>query len=62
MIMPGEHGQVRMTLFKKMVVTNGQKFTIRENNNRTVATGVITQQHDPILLPDNKLTTIVLNL
>ncbi|KAF5270862.1 hypothetical protein FQA39_LY08307 [Lamprigera yunnana] len=41
MLMPGEHGQVYVTLFWKMVMQNGQTFTIRENNV-TVATGIIT--------------------
>lgn len=61
MIMPGEHGQVRLTLFKKMVMTNGQQFTIRENN-KTVATGIITQSHKPVELPLNKLSKLVLNI
>lgn len=41
MIMPGEHGKVKITLLSKMVMTPGQQFTIRENNI-TVATGIIT--------------------
>lgn len=61
MIMPGEHGQVRLTLFKKMVMTNGQQFTIRENS-KTVATGIITNTHKPVELPLNKLSKLVLNL
>ncbi|KAJ6641706.1 Elongation factor Tu, mitochondrial [Pseudolycoriella hygida] len=61
MIIPGEHGQVRLTLFKKMVMTNGQQFTIRENS-RTVATGIITKTHNSVNLPLNKLSKLVLNL
>lgn len=61
MIMPGEHGQVRLTLFKKMVMTNGQQFTIRENS-KTVATGIITKTHKSVVLPLNKLSKLVLNL
>lgn len=61
MIMPGEHGQVRMTLFKKMVMTNGQQFTIRENN-KTVATGIVTKRHKSVELPLNKLSKLILNL
>lgn len=61
MIMPGEHGQVRITLFKKMVMTHGQQFTIRENC-RTVATGIITKRHNSVELPQNKLSKLVLEL
>ncbi|KAJ8958578.1 hypothetical protein NQ318_016299 [Aromia moschata] len=42
MIMPGEHGTIVLTLFWKMVMSNGQQFTIRENNI-TVATGIVTE-------------------
>lgn len=55
MIMPGEHGQVRLTLFKKMVMTAGQQFTIRENG-KTVATGIVTQTRKSVELPYNKLS------
>lgn len=40
MLMPGEHATVQMTMLKKMVMTMGQQFTIRENNV-TVATGIV---------------------
>lgn len=53
--MPGNHGQVRITLFKQMVMPNGQTFTIRELS-RTVATGIITKTHKSISLPLNKLS------
>jgi len=49
MIMPGEHGTVHLILHKKMVMTMGQQFTIRENNV-TVATGIITRTLDNIFL------------
>ncbi|KAL7735922.1 hypothetical protein ACLKA6_002367 [Drosophila palustris] len=55
MLMPGEHGQVRVTLMRKMVMTPGQAFTIRENG-MTVATGMITQRLPSLDLPKNKLS------
>lgn len=42
MIMPGEHGEVVLTLLTKMVMMKGQTFTIRENKV-TVATGIVTE-------------------
>lgn len=42
MLMPGEFGNVYLTLLRKMVMTKGQPFTIRENNV-TVATGIVTE-------------------
>lgn len=42
MVLPGEHTEVHLTLLWKMVMTEGQSFTVRENN-KTVATGVITK-------------------
>lgn len=57
MIMPGEHGQIRLTLFKKMVMTNGQQFTIRENG-KTVATGIVTKTLKSVELPFNKLSKV----
>lgn len=53
--MPGEHGQVRVTLLRKMVMTPGQPFTIRENG-ATVATGMITNRLPSLDLPKNKLS------
>jgi len=47
MVMPGEHSTVHMTLLKKMVLTMGQQFTIRENGV-TVATGIVTRVLDNI--------------
>jgi len=55
MLMPGEHGQVRVTLLRKMVMTPGQAFTISENG-MTVATGMITQRLPSLDLPKNKLS------
>lgn len=59
--MPGSHGNVRLTLFKKMVLPNGQSFTIRELK-RTVATGIITKSHSSIELPLNKLSKVEISL
>lgn len=62
MLMPGDHSQlVRITLFRKMVMSNGQPFTIRENGC-TVATGIITARQQPVDLPLNKLSKLVLNI
>jgi elongation factor Tu len=61
-LMPGDHGQsIRITTFRKMIMSNGQPFTIRENGC-TVATGVITKRHEPVDLPLNKLSKLVLYL
>lgn len=57
MLMPGEHGQVRLTLLKKMVMTSGQQFTIRENG-KTVATGIVTKSLKSVELPHNKLSKV----
>lgn len=59
MLMPGDHGPVRLTLFRKMVMNTGQTFTIREQG-MTVATGMITKVLDPIKLPQNKLSKVVI--
>lgn len=56
MIMPGEHGNVRLTLLRKMIMNNGQPFTIRELG-MTVATGIITKRHDSVNF--NKLSKLV---
>lgn len=56
-LMPGEHGDVRLTLHRKMVMTPGQQFTIRENN-KTVATGIITKQLPSVNIPMNKLIKV----
>lgn len=59
MLIPGDHGNVRLTLFKKMVMTEGQPFTIRELG-KTVATGIITKRMNTVNLPMNKLAKLVL--
>jgi elongation factor Tu len=59
MLMPGDHGKVRLTLHKKMVMSSGQPFTIRENG-MTVATGIITKTLPPVELPLRKLSKLVL--
>ncbi|XP_055838769.1 elongation factor Tu [Episyrphus balteatus] len=59
MMMPGEHGKVLITLFRKMVMTPGQAFTIRENG-MTVATGIITDRKPSINLPRNKLANVIM--
>lgn len=56
-LMPGEHSNVRLTLHRKMVMTPGQQFTVRENN-KTVATGIITKQLPTVNLPMNKLIKV----
>lgn len=61
MIMPGEHGSVRITLFRKMVMNEGQPFTIREQGF-TVATGIITKRHNPVELPLNKLSKLIVDI
>ncbi|XP_037954862.1 elongation factor Tu [Teleopsis dalmanni] len=60
MLMPGEHGKVSITLHKKMVMTPGQAFTIRENE-ATVATGIIVKRKPSINLPRNKLSNVVID-
>uniref|UniRef100_A0A336MPT5 protein-synthesizing GTPase n=1 Tax=Culicoides sonorensis TaxID=179676 RepID=A0A336MPT5_CULSO len=59
MLMPGDHGPVRLTTFRKMVMNSGQTFTIREQG-MTVATGMITKVLDPIKLPQNKLSKVII--
>lgn len=57
MIIPGEHGEVRLTLLKSMVMNAGQTFTIRDGKI-TVATGIITKSHGSVELPSNKLSMV----
>lgn len=54
MMMPGDHGEVYLTLLESMVMTEGQPFTIRENNV-TVATGIVTETFSSIDVPNGKL-------
>ncbi|XP_049706118.2 elongation factor Tu [Helicoverpa armigera] len=61
MMMPGDHGEVYLTLLQDMVMTVGQPFTIRENNV-TVATGIITDLLKSINVPKGKLGKVVLKL
>lgn len=61
MMMPGDHGEVYLTLLEDMVMTHGQPFTIRENNV-TVATGIITDILTSIMVPKGKLGKVVLKL
>lgn len=62
MLMPGDHAQsVRITLLRKMVMSRGQAFTIRERGI-TVATGIITDQHQSVTLPLNKLSKVILDI
>lgn len=58
MLIPGDHGTVRLTLFRKMVMNDGQPFTIRELG-KTVATGIITKRLNSVDLPMNKLTKLI---
>ncbi|XP_068624176.1 elongation factor Tu-like [Battus philenor] len=59
MMMPGDHGEVYLTLLERMVMTTGQPFTIRENNV-TVATGIITETLSSIDVPRGKLGKVVM--
>lgn len=59
--MPGDHGDVYLTLLEGMVMTEGQPFTIRENNV-TVATGIVTETLQSINVPNGKLGKVVLNI
>lgn len=61
MLMPGDHAQlVRITLLWQMVMSQGQPFTIRERGS-TVATGIITARHEPVVLNNNKLSKLRLD-
>lgn len=57
MIMPGEHGDVQITLLNKMVMDVGQPFTIRENG-KTVATGIISDVLPNVNVSKNNLSKI----
>lgn len=59
MIMPGDNGNIRLTLLRKMIMSDGQPFTIREQG-MTVATGIITKRLPPVELPMNKLSRLIL--
>lgn len=57
MIMPGEHGDVQITLLNKMVMDIGQPFTLRENG-KTVATGIISEKLPNVHVSKNNLSKI----
>lgn len=57
--MPGEHGNARLTTFWPMVVSSGQRFTIREGKT-TVLSGVVTKEHPNVVLPKNKLSEVTI--
>lgn len=57
MVMPGEHSDVKIILLNKMVMDVGQPFTIREND-RTVATGIITEFLSNVIVTKNNLSKI----
>lgn len=61
MLMPGDHATVRLTLLKKMVMSESQPFTIRDNGC-TVATGIITNRLKSVDLPMNKLSKLFVNI
>ncbi|XP_062544415.1 elongation factor Tu [Armigeres subalbatus] len=60
MLMPGDHGTIRLTLLRKMVMSCGQSFTVRENG-KTVATGLVTEILNPVNLPQKKLIKLQLD-
>ncbi|KAK7080035.1 hypothetical protein SK128_026872 [Halocaridina rubra] len=61
LVMPGEHCNATISLLQRMVLSQGQSFTIRENNI-TVATGIITKLLDSVYVPSKKLDKIDFNL
>ncbi|CAO1413112.1 unnamed protein product [Diamesa tonsa] len=61
MLMPGDHATVRLTLAKRMVMSESQPFTIRENGF-TVATGIITKRLKSVDLPMNKLIKLYVDI
>lgn len=54
MLMPGDHATVTMTLLRKMAMTMGQGFTIRENHVM-VATGIIADFKKNVEVKKNNL-------
>lgn len=62
MLIPGDHAPlVRISLMWKMVMSLSQPFTLRENGC-TVATGIITAKHKPVVLPMNKLSKLEIKI
>lgn len=57
MLIPGEHGTARLTTLEPMVVSAGQRFSIREGKT-TVLTGVVTKEHPIITVPKKRLSLI----
>jgi elongation factor Tu len=57
MLMPGEHGSVCLTLLRKMVMTEGQTFTIRENH-KTVGTGIIIKMLNSVNIVKSNLSKL----
>jgi elongation factor Tu len=57
MLMPGEHGSVHLTLLRKMVMAEGQTFTIRENH-RTVGTGIIIRMLKTVAIVKSNLSKL----
>jgi len=48
MIMPGEDAALTLYISKRMVLEKGARFTLRDADNKTVGTGVVTNLHpDP---------------
>ena len=56
MVVPGDQATVRLTTLKSMPLFEGQKFTLRENQ-QTVGTGVISRLLPPI--PTHSKTKLV---
>lgn len=56
-MIPGEQADVRLTIWKKMVMSVGQSFTIREGNI-TVATGIVTKERPSVEFPMNKMSKV----
>lgn len=59
MLMPGEHSTARLTTLVPMVVSTGQRFSIREDKT-TVLTGIVTNEHPNIIVPKKRLSLIEL--
>lgn len=57
LVIPGEQADVRLTILKKMVMSVGQSFTIREGNV-TVATGIVTKEQPSVEFPMNKMSKV----
>ncbi|KAF7495997.1 Elongation factor Tu [Sarcoptes scabiei] len=60
LLMPGDHGKVHVTLQFMMPLSLGQKFTIRENN-RTIASGIVSSLLPTINTENTNLGKLDLN-